>query len=264
MTTNTNDKVPLNQIYRIKKTFEDYPEIKKTYDDITNVSVKSLFYRYNEHGQRVVKGRRYDDAVLFNSNVDFNGKIVCELGARDGIFGAWLTQFVDKIYISDYFEEWGKGTKDDLGQMEEWTDIWNRAAPNPERMVIERQNMISLPYDDNTFDIVVSTSVIEHLYPQHQYRGDTLAVQEMARICKPGGIILLSTDMCTERESKYIGGTLYYSEKDLFERLIHPSGCKLRGEYDFKFGHPDNDAEDKHGDYGPVCSIVFSLEKPKE
>lgn len=207
------------------------------------------------------KGRRYDDAVLFNSDVDFNGKVVCELGARDGIFGAWLTKYVDLIYISDYFEEWEKGTVNDLGQIDYWKNIWTRVAPNPEKMIIERQDMTKLSYPDNFFDIIVCTSVIEHLYNQVNWNGDMIAIKEMVRVCRPNGLILLSTDM-SKTESKWISGTFYYSKKDLFERLIDYSGCTLRGCYDFDFDNPENNALTTHNGFGPVAPVIFSLKKP--
>lgn len=256
----TRVRVPLNQIYKQKRTFREYPEIKKTYDEITKVSIDHKF-RIDLHDNKYrAKGRVYDDAVLFNSGIDFNNKIVCDLGARDGIFGAWLTQFVKKIYISDYFELWEKGTKNDLGQIEYWSEIWNKVAKNPERMVIERQDMSKLTYGDNKFDIVVSTSVIEHMYPQADGNGDMKAIKEMARVCKPGGYILLSTDM-SSKESKWVGGTYYYSKEDLFKRLIDHSGCELVGDYDFDFNSPDNDAMTTHAGFGPVSSVIFVLKK---
>jgi 2-polyprenyl-3-methyl-5-hydroxy-6-metoxy-1,4-benzoquinol methylase len=255
-------KTPLNQTYKTQKTFNEYPNIKKTFDELTMVSIDNNFYQMMPDGSMRVKGRRYDDAVLFNSDLSFRDKIVCDLGARDGIFGAWLTRFVKKIYISDYFEEWGKGTEHDLGQIDYWTDIWKRVAPHPERMVIEHQDMTKLTYPDNFFDIVISTSVIEHIYNQADWQGDTIAMKEMARICKPGGIILMSTDMA--KESKWVSGTYYYSEEDLFKRLIEPSGCQLRGKYDFSIDHEDNDAITSHNGFGPVTSVVFSLKKPHD
>lgn len=44
-----------------------------------------------------------------------------------------------------------------------------------------------LPYDDNTFDAVVSSDVIEHLQDVNAY------LDEIKRVVKPGGIIVLST-----------------------------------------------------------------------
>ena len=249
------NKVPLNQTYQIKKTFKDYPEVKRTFDDITKFTFDNNFIRTNGSP----KGRIYDDAVLFNSDVDFKDKIVCDLGARDGIFGSYLSKYVNKIYVSDYFEEWGKGTTHDLGQFKYWQKLWLNCAYNPDRMIIETQDMTKLNYPDNFFDIVISTSVIEHIYIQKECKGDILAMQEMIRICKPGGIILISTDI--GKESKWISGTFYYSEADLFKRLIDQPGVKLRGKYNFNIDDKNNDALTSHKNVYPLTSVVFSLVK---
>ena len=44
-----------------------------------------------------------------------------------------------------------------------------------------------LPFDDQSFDIVLSTEVIEHL------RSPATGVQELARVLRPGGTLVLST-----------------------------------------------------------------------
>jgi SAM-dependent methyltransferase len=43
-----------------------------------------------------------------------------------------------------------------------------------------------LPFDDNQFDLVCAFDVIEHI------ENDTLAVQEMARVCRPDGLLCVS------------------------------------------------------------------------
>ena len=45
----------------------------------------------------------------------------------------------------------------------------------------------TLPFDDDTFDAVVSIEVIEHVEDQFAF------VREMARIAKPGGLVILTT-----------------------------------------------------------------------
>ena len=47
----------------------------------------------------------------------------------------------------------------------------------------------TLPYDDDMFDIITVTEVIEHLLPWHI---DTV-LSELKRILKPGGILLMTT-----------------------------------------------------------------------
>lgn len=67
------------------------------------------------------------------------------------------------------------------------------------------------------FDIVFSTSVIEHV------RNDENFVRLMAKLCKPGGTIVLTCDY----RSDYLPGNplpmedeRFYTEKDLAERLL--------------------------------------------
>lgn len=248
--------VPLNQIYKETVTFEQYPDVKKVYDDIREFSIKHGFTRSDGSP----KGRIYDDAVLFQS-ADFNNKVVCELGGRDGVFGSWLTQYASKVHVSDYFEEWGKGTEYDLGQIEYWSELWRRSAPNPDRLVVERQDLTNLSYPDNMFDVTVCTSVIEHTFNQKDWMGDMVAIREIARITKPGGVILLSTDM--GEITKWNSGTLYYSEPDLFDRIVNPSRCVMKGGYNFNFEDNDNTDIRTIDGIGKVTSVVFALTKPE-
>jgi 2-polyprenyl-3-methyl-5-hydroxy-6-metoxy-1,4-benzoquinol methylase len=253
-------KVSLNQTYQRAKTFNDYPEIKQTFDEITQLTDANGLYKIMPDGLKRYVGRIYDDAVLYHSNVDFKDKLVCELGARDGIFSSFLTKDVKQIYVSDYFEEWGKGTEYDLGQMEYWSSIWKNAAFDSSKLVIECQDMTDLTYSNEMFDIVVCTSVIEHLYNQANWQGDILAMKEIYRVLKPGGLVLMSTDMGVV--SKWVSGTHYYSKDDLFARLIDSCGFKMRGDYLFDIMDPDNDALTEHNGFAPVTPVVFSLEKP--
>lgn len=48
-------------------------------------------------------------------------------------------------------------------------------------------NIPPLPYDDNTFDCVVSFQVIEHIADDHLY------LKEISRVLKPGGLALITT-----------------------------------------------------------------------
>ena len=249
--------LPINQIYKQEKTFQAYPHIKSIFDEITEFANENNFV--DSMGR--VKGRIYDNALLYHSkDVDFNDKIVCELGARDGIYSSWLTKFVKKIYVSDYFEEWGKNTTHDLGDFYKWNDIWKNAAYDSSKMICETQDITNLTYDDNTFDIVICTSVIEHLYNQCNWEGDIIGIKEIARITKPGGYILLSTDMSDN--SKWHSGTLYYSQSKLFERIIEPSGCIINGTYDFSLDSDDNDVLNEIDGLGIASPVVFSLQKP--
>lgn len=100
----------------------------------------------------------------------------------------------------------------------------------------------ALTYASDFFTKVFSISVIEHI-PND---GDTLAIKEMSRVLKPGGLLVVSIpyaenvyfeeyqkgkfyyDKFSKQNEK--GETFFqrhYAEKDLQERLIIPSGLQL-------------------------------------
>ncbi len=55
------------------------------------------------------------------------------------------------------------------------------------------------PWPDNWFDRVFCISVLEHIYERHVGEGRLLAVKEMIRVLKPGGVLMLTFDVITER-----------------------------------------------------------------
>ena len=48
-------------------------------------------------------------------------------------------------------------------------------------------SVLQIPYNDNSFDIVVSSEVIEHVPDPHK------ALQELFRVLKPKGVLIIST-----------------------------------------------------------------------
>lgn len=258
-----SDNVPLNQLYREGLTFRVYPEIKKTFEQLNEFSEKNNFKR-SVGNQSYLRGRRYDAAVLYHSiggEDTFRGTSICELGGRDGIFASWLTSTASEVYVSDYFEEWGKGTQHDLGSLEYWKQKWTESAVDPSRLHCEHQDITNLTYPDNRFDITICTSVIEHMMPQKNWMGDMIGIRELVRITKPGGYILLSTDM-TDSNTKWHSGTLYYNYIDLFDRIINPSRCELYGQHDFSFDHPYNTNIHNINGVGNCSSVILTLRKP--
>ena len=261
MESQANDKAktPLNQLYREKNTFQDYPEVKKIYDDIHKFTVDRELFK-DPYFKRPI-GRIYDQAVLYQAVPNWEGLTVCELGGRDGVFGSWITGQAKEVHVSDYFEEWGKGTEHDLGSFEYWSKIWKDAATNPDRLKCGVEDITKLSFPDNTFDVVICTSVIEHLHNQCEWQGDMVGIRECARILKPGGYLLLSTDM-TDKKSKWCSGTFYFDGVDIFDRLINPSRCKLVGDHNFDFNDSNNsDAREFPPIGATVSSVVFALQK---
>lgn len=66
-------------------------------------------------------------------------------------------------------------------------DVVRRASARYPRARFEAANLVHLPYDDGTFDAVVSLQVIEHIHSPHEF------VRECARVLRPGGTLIVST-----------------------------------------------------------------------
>jgi SAM-dependent methyltransferase len=60
-----------------------------------------------------------------------------------------------------------------------------RVGLSPE---LVRANIESLPFEDESFDVVLCTQVLEHLLSPGE------GVRELARVLRPGGVLLLSVD----------------------------------------------------------------------
>ena len=59
------------------------------------------------------------------------------------------------------------------------------AAALTSRITLEQVDAKALPYPDNTFDGIISNSIVHHIH-------DSLrAMQEMSRVVKPGGLVLI-------------------------------------------------------------------------
>lgn len=62
------------------------------------------------------------------------------------------------------------------------TSVMQHAGLRPH---LEQADVLSLPYDDQSFDVVMSAYVLEHLSDPQR------ALKEMIRVLKPGGMVFL-------------------------------------------------------------------------
>jgi hypothetical protein len=275
------NKEPLNQIYRRKKTFVDYPEIEALFTDITNYCLSNSFVKVLENSDVEVRGRRYDQALILyvlkhakeiSSKVcwDFNtlGKLkVCEIGPRDGILGPYLTNKVGEVHLIDNFEGWGKGTEDDLGQIETWSKIWNEAALNKDNLIIQTMDAKHTTYEDCYFDFIYATSVIDHVYSQStdeisgETNGHFLMIEELRRILKVGGCLALS--LTAGMETNFISGTHVFTEEDVKKMFLENGNFEMLGSSDFNFKSKYNDSIYQLGNQYPISIFIMFLIKVK-
>lgn len=114
-----------------------------------------------------------------------------------------------------------------------------------QRFHVETADGRQLRFEDNYFSKIFSISVLEHIPDQ----GDADCAREIGRTLAPGGVCVLtvpfspeSRDEFREADEFYWSGSTTrdsvsrqsffqrrYSEQDLYERLIRPSGLSLSG-----------------------------------
>ena len=104
-------------------------------------------------------------------------------------------------------------------------------ASGLENYLVEYQDARHLTYSDDSFDLVYSISVIEHI-PDH---GDTAALEEFRRVLKPGGTLVVQVpyrrqaqEIHLDRDSR--GNRL--SEPCFYERYYDSAQVKQRLQID--------------------------------
>jgi len=81
----------------------------------------------------------------------------------------------------------------------------------------ERADVVDLPYDDDSFDVVHAHQVLQHL------TDPVCALQEMARVCRPGGWVAV-------RDADYAAMAWYPEVPELGEwRTIYRHVAKANG-----------------------------------
>ncbi len=90
-------------------------------------------------------------------------------------------------------------------------------------------------FKEDSFEYITCISTIEHI----PANGDMLAVKEMARLLKPGGILFISVPYDRKMKEGRWGRWFQrdYDEQAVFERLVIPSGLQLEDK-GYLLGYP--------------------------
>lgn len=154
-------------------------------------------------------------AIAFLGNV--HNKTILDVGTRESMVPTYLTNHgatVTAIDLAPHLIRGFTGT-------------------------IEQGDATALKYADESFDFVLSTACIKHIPGW----GDKAAMQEMARVLKPNGLLAVSFDYGPTYEPypSDISGRRIYNAKTVMSRLVRPSGLELVGPVDFTLWEPDKD-----------------------
>lgn len=86
----------------------------------------------------------------------------------------------------DLGEDEVKNTAKMLRELDEHPVAWGGTVPGAAPWVSARGSVYDLPFADGTFDCVIISEVLEHLYE------DKRALAEITRVLKPGGVLAAS------------------------------------------------------------------------
>jgi len=109
---------------------------------------------------------------LVKDEVDIKGKKLLDVGCGDGVLSYLFSKEGAKVYGIDYSDiaiEFARQKTKNMG------------------IDFRQGSAYELPYEDNFFDIVVSSDVIEHLEDVTEY------LFEINRVVKMGGVVVIST-----------------------------------------------------------------------
>jgi len=108
-------------------------------------------------------------------------------------------------------------------------------------LTYQRVDVRDMEFGDNSFQKVISISVIEHVYPEED--GDLRALKEIRRVLLPDGDLLLTVPYKTKSRIVYMDGPVYERgtegrnffareyDRETFDTLVARSGFTLKGSW---------------------------------
>ena len=138
--------------------------------------------------------------------------------------------------LSYYFHNKGFETvKTDINHEE------NKYIRDKKNLSFKTENATSLSFADNTFDLVYSISVVEHIYKDYMK-----AIGEMIRVARKEGIIYVTFPVSKEHKEEWLGYKAY------------PSQTEEKGRFFFQYRFDRNDVTDIKKFISKSADIVSS------
>jgi SAM-dependent methyltransferase len=181
----------------------------------------------------------------------------------------YLANVIAKVHATDLYGQGGFAQTNAFAEMLVHPEKFAPFPYREERLVTQYMDGCDLKYPNNCFDIVFSFSSIEH-FGSHE--ASSKAVQGMARVLRPGGIAVITTEVILNK----IAHPEFFLPDELYDFLIYPSGLNLVEEIDFTISpslleNPVDLSKD-HSSFFPhiVCqagevvftSVLMFLQKP--
>lgn len=196
----------------------------------------------------------YEYGMLLNYIPQWGGLKVLDIGTGRSTLPNWMSSKGASVVCFEYPKQL-EGTI--LGRFGKLNRMATRPAPR--KPVMASGTMLELPFADNSFDLVTSFSVIEHLdtnlpdlsYVPYEIQKQRAAqvLNEMVRVTRPGGHIYITSDCCDYATVKTDAwrSAYYYKEGPdfsgawpvqevpaLFYDYLQARGCRLAGSNTFR------------------------------
>jgi len=181
----------------------------------------------------------------------------------------YLANRIAKVHATDIYGVGDFATTDAFPDMLLWPEKYAPFPYREDRLVVQYMDGCDLKYPTGSFDIAFSFSSIEH-FGSHERSGR--AMQEMARVLRPGGTAVVTTEVVLNRMSH----PEFFLPDEIDRYLVRPSGLRLVEPIDFTISRqlvdkPVDLSRDFTGIYPHVVlkagavvftSILMFLQKP--
>jgi SAM-dependent methyltransferase len=153
------------------------------------------------------RDRRHLRQALYRVLVPLEPWRFHELGwtAEHDFAGRWLDVGSPKLLPSLLRRE-GRGEWVAIDLLEEEVDLWRALDPALDARVADARE---LPFEDGAFDGAICVSVIEHVPDEGDEAGDAQAMAELWRVLRPGGVLLLTTNVAARAREVLSAAPVY-------------------------------------------------------
>jgi SAM-dependent methyltransferase len=208
----------MTEFFRNKKKFKKLMDQKLKEN---KVRIEHSFLIKTHHEREWEFYTSYYNAELKDTDM------VLDTGAYNTYFCVFLKDYVKKIYSTDsfYWAERNHVKELNLPLPGQWMDKIN--GIEPAKLAAREEDLTNLSFENDKFDKIFCISVIEHV------KDDLVGMKEMFRVLRPGGILLLTTEVNKRLNKPYseVDKSYYrvYSYEQIID-LIKRVGFKLVGE----------------------------------
>lgn len=135
---------------------------------------------------------------------------------------------VTHLTVTDLYQEQTTWACAETGDPEVYVKSDMPIPCDPERITVASMDMTSLRFPDGTFDFCYSSCAIEHIGGRPDFLRH---LNEVARVLKPGGVYVFTTELAYQEETCTNPGNYLFSPGEL-SRLVADSDLAADGRFD--------------------------------